>query len=70
MLKVFLVLSVLSGGQWEQLTDEPRPFDSIDECVAAAGGFLNSASEVLKDSGDALAVSANCIVGKVPADGK
>lgn len=61
MFKVFLVLTAFVGGDWKYLTDEAKPFDSIEACTQAATEFLNGAKDFLDD--EYRAVAAECRVG-------
>jgi hypothetical protein len=61
LIKVFLVLTAFIGGNWQYLMDEARPFNTIEECTAAATQFLNSAKDKLDDQ--VQAVAAECRAG-------
>lgn len=67
MVKIFLVFAVLAGGQWQNLSQ--KEMASVDECTAAADGFLTEAAGKLSAEDGVVAVQAVCAVGIV-SDGK
>jgi hypothetical protein len=61
MLKVLLLLTVYTGGEWHLLT-EPQEAPSIEECTKYANAFLAQAQTILDIDHTVIGISANCII--------